>query len=188
MPDWEDVADVELLNAAQNGQLDAYGALYERYANSIFRFLYAHLNDRFDAEDLTEDVFLRAWRSLKNYREQGVPFAAYLYHIARNVMIDHHRRSKIVYQSVPLDDGHPAGEVTDPGHLIPNQMEHEELRALMEGLREDYREVLILRFLSGLSPEETAAIMERSVGAVRVLQHRALAAMRTLVADRYKDQ
>lgn len=181
MPVWDDFDDVQILRKAQDGDTEAYGELYDRYAKVIFRFLYAHLNDRLDAEDLTEEVFLRVWRSLPNFREQGVPFVAYLYHVARNVMIDHHRRSKRSGQVVSIEDGQLASPHMSPAEVATNNLEHQELRKVLVQLREDYRDVLVLRFLSELSPEETALAMERSVGAVRVLQHRALAAMRKLL-------
>jgi RNA polymerase sigma-70 factor (ECF subfamily) len=181
MPTWEDIDDVQLLKLAQDGDGDAFGELYERYAKVIFRFLYAHLNERLDAEDLTEEVFLRAWRSLATFREKGVPFAAYLYHIARNALIDHHRRSKRTAQETELFDDGKADDLPDPSSLVTNNLEHQELRQVLVQLREDYREVLVLRFLSELSPEETAQAMDRSVGAIRVLQHRARAAMKKLL-------
>ena len=84
MPDWQDIEDVQLIARAQDGEADAFGELYERYVQTIFRFVYVRLDDRRDAEDLTEEVFLRVWQSLPGYREQGVPFLAFLFRIARN--------------------------------------------------------------------------------------------------------
>ena len=178
---WENVDDVEILKRAQDGDADAFGELYERYAKIIFRFLYSHLNERLDAEDLTEEVFFRVWRSLPNFRQQGVPFAAYLYQVARNALIDHVRREKRSGQAVELGNGYIASQEPGPADSASNHLEHQELREVLVYLRDDYREVLVLRFLSELSPEETAQVMERSVGAVRVLQHRALAAVRKLL-------
>jgi RNA polymerase sigma-70 factor (ECF subfamily) len=187
MPVWEDVEDAQLLKIAQDGDTDAFGELYERYAKVMFRFLFAHLDNRIDAEDLTEEVFLRVWRTLPKFREQGVPFAAYLYHIARNVLIDHYRRNKRSVSDVSIEDGHVVDRHHDPADTVTNNLEHQELREVLVQLRDDYREVLVLRFLSELSPEETAQAMNRSVGAVRVLQHRALAAMRKLLVRDHSD-
>jgi RNA polymerase sigma-70 factor, ECF subfamily len=181
MPVWDDIDDIQVLQLAQDGDAEAFGELYGRYAKIIFRFLYSHLNDRLDAEDLTEEVFLRVWRTLPNFRQQGVPFVAYLYHVARNALIDHHRRSRHTSQDVSIDDGQVATPMSNPAETATNNLEHLELRKLLIQLRDDYQEVLILRFLSELSPEETAQAMDRSVGAVRVLQHRALAAMRKIL-------
>lgn len=181
MPVWDDVDDVELLKTAQDGNAEAYGEIYERYAPAIFRYVYAHLSDRHDAEDLTEEVFLRVWRSLPNYRQRGVPFVAYLYHVARNALVDHHRRSKYVAQNVSIEDGQLASHESGPAEVLVATLEHQELHHVLQKLRSEYRDVLVLRFLAELSPEETARAMEKSVGSVRVLQHRALAAVRKLL-------
>lgn len=178
MPVWEDVDDVQLLKIAQDGDAEAYGVLYDRHAKLIFRYIYAHLSDRLDAEDLTEEVFLRVFRSLPKFREQGVPFVAYLYHVARNAIIDHHRRNQRSARDISIEDGQVANQNPDPSEVATNNLEHQELRFCLDQLREDYRDVLVFRFLTGLTPEETAEVMDRSVGAVRVLQHRALAAIR----------
>lgn len=181
MPDWQDVEDVQLLQLAQEGQAEAFGELYERYAQVVFRFLYAHVDNRLDAEDLTEEVFLRVWRSLSNYREQGTPFLAFMFRIARNALIDHYRRSARSSQNVSIDEKPIKDHDSDPGEVAISNLENEEIRLVLDQLREDYRTVLILRFMSGLSPEETAESMGRTPGAIRVLQHRALLAVRSLL-------
>lgn len=173
-------ADIHLLKEAQAGNPEAFGALYERYALIIYRFLFAHLDNYLDAEDMTGEVFLRAWRSLSSYREQGLPFSAFLFRIARNVLVDRYRsngskakENEWSEELEQVDESNP-----DPSDLIMETIEGMELRKIMENLREDYRTVLAARFISGLSPEETAHAMNKSVGAVRVLQHRALAELR----------
>lgn len=182
IPDWREADDAQLLQIAQNGETEAFGELYGRYAPTVFRFLYAHINDRMDAEDLTEEVFLRVWRRLSSYSEQGVPFLAFLFRIARNTLIDHYRRSGRSKSSMSLDDGKPLPDMDhDPGDLAMTNLQHQEIRRILGRLREDYRTVLVLRFLSDLSPEETAHVMGRSEGAVRILQHRALTALRNLL-------
>ncbi|HLA97694.1 MAG TPA: RNA polymerase sigma factor [Anaerolineales bacterium] len=173
----------QLLNKARNGDTEAYGELYERYAPRVFRYLYAHLNNRQDAEDLTEEVFIRVWRSIASYKEQGVPYLAYLFRVARNALIDHYRKNASTKQEVSIADISLQDRTQGPGDAVAAMLEHEQLRQKMGKLREDYRTVLILRFLSELSPEETAQVMGRSAGAVRVLQHRALAALRELMGE-----
>jgi RNA polymerase sigma-70 factor, ECF subfamily len=184
MPDWQEAEDSQLLGQAQKGEVDAFGKLYQRHASRIFRFLAAHLDAPQDAEDLTADVFFRAWRALPSYHDRGVPFPAFLLRIARNALVDHYRRSAVL-NSQPLDDvaeSHPEAR-TEPAEIILTRMEHQHLRHVLDQLRPDYRTVLVLRFLSELSPEETSLVMRRSVGAVRVLQYRALAALRGLLAS-----
>ena len=175
------VEDIQLIQSSQKGDTQAFGELYERYAPRVFRYLYAHLDNRLDAEDLTEDVFLRVWKSLGSYQEQGVPFLAFLFRVARNALIDHYRRSSKNQADTSIEDMQLREPGTGPVEAVTALLEHQQLRAMLTELREDYRTVLVLRFLSELSPEETAHAMGRSAGAVRVLQHRALAALRSMM-------
>jgi RNA polymerase sigma-70 factor (ECF subfamily) len=178
MSSWPD-DDKELVSKAQAGDVEAFGSLYERHAPAIFRYLFAHLPDRLDAEDLTEEVFLRTWQTLPNYREHGTPFRAFLFRIAHNALIDHNRR---VYRSgreatFELDD-----MLTDtnpgPAEIASAHLDRKELQKVLSRLHKDYQTVLGLRFFAELTPEETASVMHRSPGSIRVLQHRALAALR----------
>lgn len=178
---WQDIDDIELLKRSQDGEADAFSELYERYAQAIFRFLYSHVDDRLDAEDLTEEVFFKVWRSASSYRDQGVPFLAFLFKIARNTLIDHYRQSGKADQPVSIEDTVIQDDGADPGEEAIANLEHYEIRQVLNQLRDDYRTVLVLRFLSELSPEETAHAMGRSAGAIRVLQHRALVAVRDLL-------
>lgn len=181
MPKWAEVEDVQLLKLAKGGDAEAFGEIYARYAKLIFGFLYANLDSHLDAEDLTEEVFLRTWDALASYREKGIPFSAFLLRVARNALYDHYRRSKFASNHVPIENVTLLDD-SDPEETASNNLEHEELRQVLGELdNEDYRLVLVLRFLRELSPAETAQIMERSVGAVRVLQHRALEAVRKIL-------
>jgi RNA polymerase sigma-70 factor (ECF subfamily) len=181
MPDWQNSEDSELIKIAQEGESDAFGELYQRYAQIVFRFIYANLNNRLDAEDLTEEVFLRAWRSLSKYRQKGVPFLAYLFKIARNVLIDFYRRAGRSGGHMSIEEKQITDQNPDPSETAILNIEHQEVRQTLTQLREDYRTVLVLRFLSGLTPEETGQVMGRTPGAVRILQHRALSALRSLL-------
>ena len=173
--------DIQLLTTAQGGDAQSFGELYERYAPRVFRYLYAHLGDRLDAEDLTEEVFLRVWRTLPSYQEQGVPFLAFLFRVAHNALIDYYRHVSKPGQEVSIENMALIDHGPGPGELVMTLLEHQQLRQTLLQMREDYRTVLVLRFLSELTPDETAQVMGRSSGAVRVLQHRALAALRRML-------
>lgn len=181
MPEWQDFEDSQLVQFARQGDTQAYGEIYNRYVAKIYRYLLAHLDNEHDAEDLTEEVFFRVWRALSTYEEKGVPFYALLFQVARNGLIDFYRRSVQSKQLVSIDGLNIPDKGLDPGEIIANTNRHKELRQALTSLREDYRTVLVLRFLSGFSPEETAKVMGRTQGAVRVLQHRALAALREVM-------
>jgi RNA polymerase sigma-70 factor (ECF subfamily) len=177
--------DRELINKAQQGDSEAFGDLYESHAPAVFRYLSSHLDNRMDAEDLTVEVFLKTWQSLPKYVERGIPFLAFLYRIARNTLVDHYRQNSHTESISPEDiDGYKADGISEPVEVVSSQMEHQNIIKVLGKLRHDYQSVLTLRFMGELSPQETARVMDRSVGAIRVLQHRALAALREAMKDR----
>lgn len=181
--------DHELIKQAQNGDQHAFGDLYEAHAPAIFRYLYAHLDNLMDAEDLTGEVFLKAWQFLPKYSERGIPFLAFLFRIARNVLVDHYRQKDNYEPKAPEEmDGFKADGTAEPGEVVGKQIEHQQILWVLSQLRPDYQSVLSLRFIGELSPDETARVMKRSVGAVRVLQHRALAALRELMDENIKHE
>lgn len=171
--------DHELIKKAQHGDPHAFGELYELHAPVVYRYLYSHLTSQMDAEDLTGEVFLKAWQSLPKYTERGVPFLAFLFRIAKNALVDLYRHNNRLEQRDPDDmDGYKADLELEAGEVASINIEHQNMLRILSNLRPDYRSVLTLRFISELTPQETAQVMERSVGAIRVLQHRALAALR----------
>jgi RNA polymerase sigma-70 factor (ECF subfamily) len=174
--------DALLIERAKSGDVEAFGELYERYASDIFRFLASQMGSHLDAEDLTEDVFMRAWRYLPRYKDQGYPFSAYLYRIARNAVAEFYRGAKKTL-SVSVDNVVLTAEDKDsnPQQMLSTTQEHQALYEALSELREDNRQVLILRFINGLSPTEAAEAMGKSEGSVRVLQHRALKALRKVL-------
>ena len=186
MPDQPD-EEHQLLKAAQQGEVDAFGRLYERHAAAIFRYLFAHLGSRPDAEDMTSEVFLRAWQSLPRYHQRGVPFRAYLFRVAHNALVDAYRRRRDNPRLSLEEYGDPASEQDGPVEALSGKTEQAELASVLAEMKDEYRTVLVLRFLSQLSPAETAVVMQRSTGAVRVLQHRALEAMRQRLADKKEE-
>lgn len=179
MPEGRDIADAVLIQKVQQGLTEAFGDLYERYAATIYRFVCLRLGSHEDAEDLTEEIFIRAYNNLPKYDERGIPFAAYLFQIARNALIDYYRKNRNSLTSI--DDISISGMDPEPEDVVSRKLDFQDLQRMMESLPEDYRNVLTLRFLNGMTPEETALMMNRSEGAVRVLQFRALAALKRLL-------
>jgi len=184
MPELQDGDEIWLIKKSQKGNAEAFGKLYELYAPRVFRFLFAHLEDRLDAEDLTIEVFFKIWQYIPVYDERGAPFSGFLFRVARNTLVDHYRRSHRTRQKEALIEEMVDNSQPDPAEIVSSGVEHKELRLLLAQLREDYRTVLSLRFLAELSSQETAHAMEKSSGAIRVLQHRALTALRKLMAKR----
>jgi RNA polymerase sigma-70 factor (ECF subfamily) len=166
----------QLVDRARKGDDTAFGALYDAFAPRVYRFFRFRVETDEAAEDLTQRVFLKMIEQLTHYQSRGVPFAAWLFRVARNAWIDEHRLSR---SNVPLEAlADIAGEEAGPEELAAHAFDWEILRRELGHLPADQREVIACRFFAGLSPRETAAQMGRSEGSVRVLQHRALAALR----------
>ena len=177
--------DADLVRQAAAGDHQAFGVLFDRYSLNIYRFLCSQVSDPYEAENLTSEVFLRAWQSLSSYKDQGYPFSSYLFRIARNAVIDHRRKARIPVR--PLHQVNiPAEDMDQPGEVLAKNVELNQLKEGLLGLKEVYRSVLILRFLIGLSSSEVSQIMGRSDGAVRVLQHRALKKLKQLMLSKDK--
>lgn len=168
--------DANLIRRCQSGDQKAFRLLYERYAPQVYGFLLGYLRDPGLAEDMTQETFVRVWQALPRYREQG-QFRAWLFRIARRLAIDAERHRK-ARPTVPLLAPQRDAQAEDPAHLLEHQQAVDELMEALGRLKPSYREVLVLRFLLDLSVAETAKVLGRSTGAVRVLQHRALRALR----------
>ncbi len=174
-------ADAELIAQAKAGQVEAFGTLYQRYLDPIYRYIRIRVAEDNIAEDLTELVFLRAFEALDRYKERGRPFSAFLYQVARNLLVDHYRQQKRELPLEAVDDM----AVTDSNideHVIWSERKVM-LQQAMADLRPDYQEVIRLRVILALPTETVAQWMGRSEGAVRVLLHRALNAMRECMVE-----
>lgn len=161
------------------GDASAFGALYDRYQPAIYRFVALKVGRREDAEDITHQVFLRAWQRIAKYEGRGYPFSSWLYRIARNQIIDFYRAQR---EHADLEDVEPflaAEDRTD--EALDLKADVARVRAAMLELRADYQDVIILRFIEERSLEEAASSLNRSVGATKVLQHRALRSLRALL-------
>ena len=168
-----------LVDRAATGDASAFAGLYDAYAPRLRRFLRHQLGDSDVAEELLQRTFVKMIEALPRYRRRGVPFGAWVFRIARNGVTDHRRTA---HPGVPLDVvAERAAEAGDPVAAAEREHDRAGLRVALDALPADQREVLVWRFFAELTPAETAAMMGRSNGAVRVLQHRALAALRGIL-------
>lgn len=171
--------DEMLIQLSQKGQTAAYGELYQRYMENIYKYIYYRLHDEHEAEDLTETVFFKAWQAMPTYEQTGVPFLAWLYRIAHNLLMDHHRKQALQQRSLPQIYAESAlvdtAELDDHLNATDNE---QNLLAAVATLDPLYQTVLLLRFVQGLEHEDVAQIVNRTAGAVRVIQHRALKILR----------
>jgi RNA polymerase sigma-70 factor (ECF subfamily) len=174
---------VALVDLARAGDADAFGQLYDHYVSTIYRFLYYRLGSHALAEDLTSETFFKALRSLGSFRWQGKDFGAWLVTIARNLVADHYKSSRYRLE-VTTDDFMDHDSSTGP--LEDDVIAGLTNEALVETLRRlapDQQECLVMRFLQGWSIAETARALDRSEGAIKQLQLRALRNLAKLLPD-----
>jgi RNA polymerase sigma-70 factor, ECF subfamily len=163
-----------LVEAAQQGDTEAFGQLYDRYVDMVHRYAYARLGDRTLAEDVTSETFLRALRRIGTVSYRGRDVGAWFVTIARNLVLDHIKSGRNRYEVVSAEPIEPSVGVEGPEPAVLRRLSAEELLRCVRALPPDQQECVVLRFLQGLSVAETAAVMARNVGAVKALQHRAL--------------
>jgi len=174
----------KIVKRAVGGEASAFGLLYDHYQPAIFRFVVIKVGRREEAEDLTHQVFLNAWQNIGRYRDVGFPFGSWLYHIARNLVIDHYRTKKdhldveeLVNSPLLLADSEPAAEAE-------LNMEMARVRAAILKLKPEYQDVIAMRFVEELSLKETAQAIQKSEGAVKLLQHRAVAELKKHLGEK----
>ena len=163
-----------LVRRAANGDAEAFGDLYMRYLDEIYRYVFYKVGNEKRAEDLTEQVFLKAWQAIEGYEQRGYPFSAWLYRIAHNAVVDHYRTEK---DESPLDAiaFTLADESLGPEETLMKKREVLRLLEALGQLSEEKQQLIILRFVENLSHARVAQILNKSEGACRVMQHRALA-------------
>jgi RNA polymerase sigma-70 factor (ECF subfamily) len=170
--------EVDLVKATQGDQ-EAFGLLYERYVGRIYNYIYYRTGNPHDSEDLTARVFVRAMKHIQKYNHRGLPFSAWLYRIAHNLVANWHRDNSR-RKEIPLDDGlifrhqidHPEYEIV----LIENE---ERLMRAIRSLAVERQQLIILKFVDHLSNAEIGEIMGKTEGAIKSLYHRTLLALRS---------
>lgn len=170
---------VELVQRAQNGDREAFAELYDRYVNGVFGYVMNRVRQRETAEDLTGDVFMRAFGRLPTFEWQGVDVGAWLMAIARNRVSDHFRSFRVRMER-PTEQFHTNVEERSteaPERIAEGRELARRLGQALERLSDEHREVIELRFVHELSVTETAQVLGRTVGATKSLQFRALKAL-----------
>jgi RNA polymerase sigma-70 factor (ECF subfamily) len=169
-----------LIRRAQQRDQVALTQIYEDNFDRIYRYIVLKIGDRTEAEDMTQQVFLKALESISSYKWKGMPFSSWLYRIAHNQIVDYLRK-KSRRMTVPLEKVNVA-DGDDPRQIAERQIEIEELAAATKRLTKAQQEVISLRFAGGLSVMEVARAMGKSEGAVKALQHSAIVALRKVLS------
>ncbi|MDP9118026.1 MAG: sigma-70 family RNA polymerase sigma factor [Actinomycetota bacterium] len=170
-----------LVRLAQQGEGEAFGQLYDRYVDVVYRFIYYRVNDRGLAEDFTSETFLRALRRITTISYQGRDIGAWFVTIARNIVLDHmksarHRLEITTGDTIEGDEREPS-----PESAVLESLASAHLMAAIDQLGDEQRECVMLRFIQGFSVSETAAVMGKNDGAIKALQHRAVRKLAVLV-------
>jgi RNA polymerase sigma-70 factor (ECF subfamily) len=153
--------------------------LYEEYYDKIARYVYVHIGNKEEAEDITGEVFLKALKSLKSYREQGVPMQGWLFRIAHNLTVDYLRKMN-KHRTVPIDSVALSGN-DNPADAAEKNIEFELVIEAMNQLTTEQREVINLRFFGELTSKEVSSILGKSDGAVREMQRAAIEKLRGIM-------
>jgi len=171
--------EIALVEAAIGGDARAFAALYDRHADRVFRHVYYRVANQSDAEDLTQQVFLQAWRAIDRYQRTGAPFVAWLLTIAYHVVVSHTRRSKPT-SSLELEPA-TTERWADPEGETMSRFEQQAVRTAILRLKPDQQQVIMMRFVEHFDHADVAAALGKSEGYVRVIQHRALNELRRIL-------
>ena len=171
-----------LVDVARTGDEAALSELYSLYFPRVYRYILARTGNTHDAEDLAEEVFMRMLAAIERFEWREVPFSAWLFRIAHNAVISQRRRNGSRGPSAPLTESLPMRS-PGPEELVEKRMALNEIMQAAETLPDAQRQVISLRFAAGLSVAETAQVMNKGEGNVKVIQHKAIVKLREMMGQ-----
>ena len=172
----------KLISLSIRGEASAFGSLYDHYQPKIYRFVLIKVSRREEAEDLTHQVFLNAWQNIASYEPRGFPFSSWLYRIARNLVVDYYRTRKSDLSLDEIDPEYFAHHALSDTAL-DNAFTLDRVRQAIQKLKPEYQDVIIMRFVEDFSIKEIAATLDKSEGAVKLIQHRAVQQLKRIVHE-----
>jgi len=171
----------ELVRRAQQNNSEAFTQIYDAYFDKIYRYLAVRIRNETEAEDMTQQVFMKVLQSISSYKSKGLPFSSWIFRIAHNQMVDYFRQQN-KKSTVDIEGLQLPYEGEDTQHRMEREVDIEELKKATQKLTQAQQEVLSLRFTSELSITECAKTMGKSEGAIKALQHSAVLALRKALA------
>ncbi|OGE84494.1 MAG: hypothetical protein A3B23_02375 [Candidatus Colwellbacteria bacterium RIFCSPLOWO2_01_FULL_48_10] len=175
----------QLIERAKGGEGQAFGLLYDHYLPRIYRFVLLKVSHREEAEDLTHLAFLKAWENIEKYSDLGFPFGSWLYHISRNIIIDHYRSSSHSAGETNIDD--LAESLQDEQEPLETKIDRKlalsEIAKAIAQLKDVEQDVIIMRFVDDLPHEEVAKAIGKTEGAVKLIQHRAVKNLKKILEN-----
>ncbi len=178
--------DKQTINRLKNKDTQAFIDIYDRYHSDLYRFIYYKIGSREESQDLTSMVFLKTWNHIQNKSlVDSNTLRALVYKIARNAIIDHYRQGKDKIESLDDEDNpiHIIDEKQDPAKELDDSLELERLSHLIRQLKEEYREIIVLKFINELELDEISDVTGKSKGSLRVTLHRALKSLKDLIKE-----
>ncbi len=171
--------EAELAQRASTHDQAAFAELYNAYVDKIYKYIYYKVGNAQDAEDLCEQVFLKAWEAIGRYTWCGYPFSSWLYKLAHNIVVDHYRTRR---ETLPLSEVSAASSaLVAPDNALRQMLDAAELREALSHLTDEQRQVIALKFIEGYENVEIAQMMNKKEGAIRALQYRALRSLQCIL-------
>ena len=152
----------------------AFAALYERCVDQVYRHVYYKVSSHADAEDITQEAFVKAWKSIDKYKNTRAPFVTWIIVIANNLVIDHYRRQRKVVITDEIYEIDPHNQIPDPAREAEVKFDNAIIKKAVLKLKGDKQKVIMMHFIDGLTYEEISRALNKSEGAIRVIQYRAL--------------
>ena len=173
-----------LVEKAKKGDTNAFGEVYDALVKPVYRYIYYRVDPQI-AEDLTEDTFLKAWENLKKYKPGKAPFSAWVFKIAHNLVCDYYRKHETtaeIHENIPDPD-----DLLHPKTTVNVKLNQIKLRKVITKLPDSYQQVIIFKYINDYDNSTIASMMNKSEGAVRIIQFRALNQLKTLLAEKSED-
>jgi RNA polymerase sigma-70 factor (ECF subfamily) len=177
----EQDSEDHLVQQAIQRDRTAFTALYDRHVDQVYRHVYYKVSNQADAEDITQEAFVKAWKAIHKYKRTEAPFVAWLITIARNLIADHYKRRPNLVNLDELVEQAPPQPLSDPERLAEVSFNRDVVKQAVLKLEGDKQKVIMMRFIDGFSYEEIALALNKSEGAIRVIQYRALNELRRWV-------
>ena len=172
---------VDLVARAQAGDAEAFGSLYDRYVDVVYRYVYYRVSNQSLTEDMVSETFLRALRRITSFTWQGRDFGAWLITIARNLIADHYKSSRYKLEVATADMVDADRATEGPENEVLDSITNMTLLEAVKMLGAEQQECIVLRFLQGFSVSETALAMGKNDGAIKALQYRAVQSLKRLL-------
>ncbi|MHB8842222.1 MAG: sigma-70 family RNA polymerase sigma factor [Candidatus Aquicultor sp.] len=176
-----------LVDKAKNYDVEAFGQLYDMYFDKIFGYIYYKVGNRVEAEDIAGQVFLKALENISAFEWRGAPFSAWLFRIASNLIIDHYRSNKYELVDIAKEADTLRDNGYGPEQSAIREFNRTEVVKALKTLTDEQQQVVIMRFILGMTNDEVAQAVNKNVGAVKALQHRAIGTLGKVLGEIYDE-